>query len=420
MDYKNKRMYFLLSVILSAALLCHFPAMADENQTLCIALYVSGGTLEQEYGLMTDDLMQVVHGAKNLSERVTICTAWGGADKPGWRGMTIAGREELAQDLADGTLGDSNRSSVYLPDANMGDPRSLSYFLAFIKERYHPDRIYLIFIGHGQAYTGMLFDQNHGNDGLTIGELVEALKGTDIDLIGFDSCLMGCLEVLAALSPSASFLIASEEAEPADGWPYQPWIAYISAHPDAPVEEIAHILEDEYMKSAGQTKTIALLNPKEADFLTARLDRFAKDLHALIGETEGCDTITRILSSTQQFGRSGTGELNEATMDLYSFADEARRAVPYLEESASGVIEGINRTVIFARHDPLVPDAHGIAILSPVLINPVFYEYYRESAYITPSWDRFLMRYLTGCQRQTLSPAASNKEEASENETCTY
>jgi hypothetical protein len=45
----------------------------------------------------------------------------------------------------------------------------------------------------------------------------------------------------------------------------------------------------------------------------------------------------------------------------------------------------------------MVPGAHGVAILSPVLINPVFYEYYRESAFITPSWDRFLIRYLGEC-----------------------
>lgn len=36
-------------------------------------------------GLITDDFTQVVKGAENLSERITILAAYGGADKPGWR-----------------------------------------------------------------------------------------------------------------------------------------------------------------------------------------------------------------------------------------------------------------------------------------------------------------------------------------------
>jgi hypothetical protein len=391
---KNISLICLFFFIISA--IC-ISAAADENSTLLIALYASGGTLEQEMGLITDDFTQVVKGAENLSERITILAAYGGTDKPGWRGMTIAGLDDLKADLADGELGNSNRSIQTVRNASMGDPESLAFFLSYINKKYQYDRLFLIFIGHGQAYTGMLFDQNHGDDGLTIDDLTKGLGSWDIDLVGFDSCMMGCLEVLSALSPSASYLIASEEAEPADGWPYKPWISYISAHPDESVEQYAKNLTDEYMKTPGQGKTIALLNPKEADYLTERLDRFAKDLHALAGDEEGCRTIACILSQTQQFGRTGTGELQETTMDLYSFADEARLTVPYLSKSAEEVREGINRTVIFARHDAMVPGAHGVAILSPVLINPVFYEYYRESAFITPSWDRFLIRYLGEC-----------------------
>lgn len=395
--YTGRTDISLVCLIILIVSIISIPAVADENSTILIALYASGGTLEQEMGLITDDFAQVVKGAENLSERITILAAYGGADKPGWKGMTIASLDDLKADLADGELGNSNRSLQHVHNASMGDPESLAFFLAYINKKYQYDRIFLIFIGHGQAYTGMLFDQNHGYDGLTIGELTEGLGSWDINLIGFDSCMMGCLEVLSALSPSASYIIASEESEPADGWPYKPWIAYISAHPNESVEQYAKILTDEYMRTPGQGKTIALLNPKEADYLTQRLDRFAKDLHALAGDKAGCDTVARILSKTQQFGRTGNGELEEATMDLYSFADEARFSVPYLSKSAEEVLEGINRTVIFARHDAMVPGAHGVAILSPVLINPVFYEYYRESAFITPSWDRFLIRYLSSC-----------------------
>ena len=393
-----------------------FPSAADQNSTILIALYASGGTLEQELGLITDDFKQVVKGAENLSETIDILAAYGGADKPGWHGMTIANLTDLRIDLEDGELGNTSAYQIYYPDANMGDPQILSLFLSYISENYPSNRTFLIFIGHGQAYTGMLFDQNHDEDGLTIGELSESF-GTgpwDIDLIGFDSCLMGCLEVLSGLSPYASYIIASEEAEPAEGWPYEQWISYISSHPHASVEEYAFTLAEEYMKNPRPGKTIALLDPKMADFLTAQLDQFAKDLHALAGTTEGCLSIRIALENTQQFGLTGTGELEEATMDLYSFADNIQKQTHYLSASASGVRDGINKTVLFSRHDEHIPGAYGIAVLSPVLIHPVFYEYYRESAFITPSWDRFIIRYLSCPKDEDLVLLSPEKERDTE------
>ena len=393
---------FLIISLISA----HAPA--DENSALLIAFYASGGTLEQEMGLITDDFAQVVRGAENLSERVTILATYGGANKPGWNGMTIATLDELRKDLADGELGNSNVSVQKIQNANMGDPESLSFFLSYIERKYSYDRLFLIFIGHGQAYTGMLFDQNHGDDGLSIEELTKAVGSRDICLIGFDSCMMGCLEVLSALSPSASYIIASEETEPEEGWPYEPWIRYIGAHPGRSTEEYARVLFDEYMKNPSPGKTIAFLNPKEAGYLTKQLDQFARDLHALTGDPGGCEIINRILSKTQHFGLFGSGEPEKATMDIYSLAYEAGLSVPYLSGTAEELLEGVNRTVIFAKHDAIVPDAHGIAILSPVMISPVFYEYYRESAFITPSWDRFLTRYMKECYQESgnLTPSS--------------
>lgn len=333
--------------------------------------------------------------------------------------MTIADLETIREDLEDKVLGDDNEFRIHLPDASMGDPNSLGFFLSFLQEHYHYDRFFLIFIGHGQAYTGMLFDQNHDEDGLIISELVEVLgQGPDIELIGFDSCLMGCLEMVSALSPYADYAIASEESEPAEGWPYKSWIEYLCANPEAPTLEHAKELFQEYMKIPGQGKTIALINLKEAGFLTLQLDKFAKELYSLTGAENGCSQIYSALIETQQFGLTGTGELDEATMDLYDFADTIRRHVPYLKEPAEGVIEGINRTVIYARHDERVPGAHGIAVLSPVLINPVFYDYYQDSAFITPSWDRFISRYLDLCDETgEFSPVTVSDSHAGNPET---
>lgn len=386
-----------LLVIFTLVLLLFSPVTADQNGTVLIAVYASGNTLEQEYDLITDDISQIVKGAGNVTaDRLQVIAAYGGADKPGWHGMTIADLDDLKEDLKDGSIGDNQSFIIHLPRADMGDPKTLAFFLSFIREQYRYDRVFLILIGHGEAYTGMLFDQNHLDDGLTPQELVKSLDETswNSELIGIDSCLMGCLEVTSALVPYTQYLIASEESEPAEGWPYEMWVRYLTEHQDAQPEEHARVLFDEYLKTPQPGKTIALLHIREAGYLTSKLDQFGRDLYALQNTPEGTELTKLAIIRTQQFGLTADGTLEEATMDIYDFAEKIREQVPYLADSAAGVIEGVNRTVILARHDEKVPGAHGIAIISPVLINPDFYEYYKTSASITPSWDRFISAFL--------------------------
>ncbi len=44
------------------------------------------------------------------------------------------------------------------------------------------------------------------------------------DIVGFDACLMGTIEIAYMLEPYADYLIASEETEPAYGWDYTSWL----------------------------------------------------------------------------------------------------------------------------------------------------------------------------------------------------
>jgi len=383
--------------------------VAEENGTLLIGIYASGNTLEKDYGLVTRDFIQVVSGAGNVSPKtLEVLAAYGGANKTGWDGVTIANLSLLRKDLDDGILG-NNASYLYRnTSANMGDPNTLGQFLSMIKKDFRYDRVFLIFIGHGEAYTGMLFDQNHQDDGLTITELSDTLNKdpADLELIGFDTCLMSCLEVASVIRKHASFLIASEESEPADGWDYEHWIRYLSENPDAPAVNHSQVLFSKYMNMSEPGKTISLLDLKSIDFLTSNVERFGGDLTALCKTPEGMAEIHTALMKTQQFGLNSDGKIEEATMDLYDFAENIRALVPYLNESAGGVIEGVDKTVIYAKHDQMVPDAHGVAILSPVLINPVFFEYYMPEAFITPGWEEFVKSYLAG-QDKLLSAGSS-------------
>ena len=52
------------------------------------------------------------------------------------------------------------------------------------------------------------------------------------ELIGMDACLMGHIEVFAALAPHARYAVASQETEPAVGWAYTSFMGKLVANPD--------------------------------------------------------------------------------------------------------------------------------------------------------------------------------------------
>lgn len=364
-----------------------------------IAVYASGGTLETDYGLITDDLMQMVSGSEGISpETLEVLVAYGGSAKPGWEGMKIADIRGISDVLAEGGMaGNTSHALAVYPDASMGDAASLGTFLTFIRDRYVYDRIFLILIGHGEAYTGMLFDQNHGNDPLTIPELVTGMQtgGFNVEVIGLDTCLMSTLEVVSALRGYVAFLIASEESEPAEGWQYDTLIRYLGENPDAPVSDAGAVLLEAYLENPVQGKTLSVLDLSVAGEVTAELDQVSRLLIPFLETPEGFMAVKSIIEETQQFGLTGEGILDPATMDLIGFAEKIGSLESGLfAEPAADLVQALRNMVLLSGHDNLVPDAQGIAILSPVQISSSFYQYYHDEASITPSWDRFMTRYL--------------------------
>ncbi len=364
-----------------------------------VAIYAVGGSLEADYGLITDDISQMIQGATNTTpDMVEILVAYGGSKKPGWQGMKIATIRNLSHDLAqDGIIGNDSDTIATYPNVSMGDPASLGKYLNLIHSDYRYDRVFLILIGHGEAYTGMLFDQNHNNDPLTSPELITALQtgGFNVEMIGLDTCLMSTLEVASSLSGYSRYLIASEESEPAEGWRYDALIPYLFQHPDAPIAEIGDVLLKTYLENPVKGKTLSVLDLSIAGEVTSQLDHLSRLLIPVLDTPEGYLEISGVITEVQQFGLTGEGILDPATMDLIGFGERIGMMESGLfAEPAAGLVDAGRRMVLLTGHDEKVPDAQGIAILSPVQISSSFYRYYQNEASITPSWDQFMIRYL--------------------------
>lgn len=73
--------------------------------------------------------------------------------------------------------------------------------------------------------------------------------GQPIDLLGMDACLMSNLGVAYQVRPYAQYMVASEELEPGDGWPYDAVLGELVVGPNMATADLAAHIVKAYVKS---------------------------------------------------------------------------------------------------------------------------------------------------------------------------
>ena len=149
-----------------------------------------------------------------------------------------------------------------LGELNMGDPQTLVDFTSWAINEYPAEKYLLVIWNHGggfrsPAYTAkdIAWDDTSGGDRITMPELEYALSaistqmGKKIDIVGMDACLMAMTEVAYQIKDYADILVASEENEPGDGWPYDTILAQLAANPAMSSTQLAIDIVDKYIYS---------------------------------------------------------------------------------------------------------------------------------------------------------------------------
>ena len=70
------------------------------------------------------------------------------------------------------------------------------------------------------------------------------------DIVGFDACLMGSVELTLAISEYADYYVASAEVEPGFGQDYRGWVSALGANPDYDSFELGKMIVDDYTAGA--------------------------------------------------------------------------------------------------------------------------------------------------------------------------
>jgi len=280
--------------------------------------------------------------------------------------------------ITNGMQPTSDNALEDLGELNHGDPQTLIDFISWAKSAYPADRYALILWNHGGGwrdsadkkeslqvssrkkeksdFRAVCWDETDGDDCLYMDEVQSALNATGVvDLIGFDACLMGMIEVAYEIRDRGDIMVGSEETVPANGWPYHLILRDLAADPFRYPSDFATAIVDRYYESY-----------QNSYFTHAALD------------LSNMEDLADALSS-----------LALAMIDSWN-SDRG-----YIADAAEAVQAEVEDTVIHERHGSSWPEAHGLAIYFPKALIDFSADYNENTIDFLEEtqWEEFLSVY---------------------------
>lgn len=370
------------------------------------AIYMIGSDLERKYGSGTSDFNEIVKGYNALSEaeksKIDIVVAFGGANKDGWKGMRFSTIDQILNDSVDGSYGNEADGyySYVSEKANMGHASSLELFLKYIKNNYanHEAKFmnlwdhgsgYGYFLGNDDYYAASQDNTQHTYD------LEETFvnSGLTFDLIGYDTCLNGTMEVAKATKKYSKYLLSSEELEPGHGWNYEDVVKEYAKDQDT--EQLGTALVDSFINSTEHQeqdgKTLAIVNLSKYDALQESFSKLADILKAMENDSPIKSVLIETLQKVRGYNQTKAGT---SSMDLQHFSELLYSKLPTGSTTATiaqELISKIKDYVVYSKEDGTRPNSNGVAITKLDLDG--FENTYGEMEAVSANWVLAMKTY---------------------------
>ncbi len=317
---------------------------------------------------------------------------------------------------------------VSIGEKNMGDPETLREFVSWGMNQFPANHYILVLWNHGDGWhtrinqyiqglanvkekiekegstpqlqrealqlskkialatKAVCWDDTDGGDALTIKECREALEGltSKIDIIGFDACLMGMIEVAYEIKDVGEIMIASEQLEPDDGWPYDSILSDLISTPFMSPEELSKTVVSQYGSFYGGEETQSALSLEKVPLLAEKIDNLAA---ILLTETLDWEIILTARNNAGHFFepdyRNLLGFLNSP---LNLAENEA------IKQSAIQTQEAFEETII-ENHSGPEEGANGLSIQLIELGGDFPFDYNDSNLSFAQDtqWDEFLL-----------------------------
>lgn len=328
-----------------------------------IMVYMIGSDLESQAAAASIDITEMQE-ANFDPEHTKLLVYTGGTKK--WALDDISAEENAIFEIVDGQI---NKVQSY-DRAIMTEPETLISFINFAYEKYPADLYDLILWDHGGGpIFGYGSDENSlSGSPMKIPTLAKALaetklvtSGKKFDLIGFDACLMGNAEIAKTLSNYSDYMIASEEAEPGDGWNYKFLNSLGTESQINTSEDLGRSIIDNYFSSYDNYPydvdlSMSLIDLRKIDQLTNSVDSlFSLVKEEITGQT--FSQYSRLMTREKVYGYTGRDSESYDLVDLIDLC----RSLKDSHSSEIGQIENnFNDAVLYNRSN--MENTNGLSV----------------------------------------------------------
>ena len=269
-----------------------------------------------------------------------------------------------------------------LGEVNMGDIFELADFVQWAIANYPADHYALILSDHGAGIDGVCYDETSGNDAITMGEVATfaALLGgsSPLDLIAFDACLMGMVEVGYQIRDLAHVMVGSEELIPGTGFDYTPFLAQLAANPNMTAQTLGNNIVGAYAAFYGPAGTETLSSIDLAQLgsattgLVGALERFSNWMLDF-GSPIDWAALTAARDASQKFGVPGTHPFRDLG-DIMTRFQASFGVNPLIAHAAGQVLTALDAAVL-RNYAGSGTTANGLSIYYPAAepVMPVYY-----------------------------------------------
>jgi hypothetical protein len=240
--------------------------------------------------------------------------------------------------------------------------------------------------------SGLSWDFSDGYDYLDSGEIRQALAtvtadGADpLDVIFYDVCLMGMLEVAYQIREYGTFFVSSQNI----GWaPVGPKGRYVQTihklQPNATPRQVAQLLVQNYaggIPPQGHPLTISALDLTRLPSVVTATDALAVAISQTLSSPGQAATLHRVYTATQKIDYDSDFHIEPATdgfVDLYDFAHRAALQFtdPDIVSATQNLLTALDAAIVAEAHRSGSPwiapgrewnldDTHGLSIFMPL------------------------------------------------------
>ncbi len=364
--------------------------MQNGNDNWTVLVYLDGDNNLEEYAFDDLNSMETIGSTQDV-KIIVLVDFWDGTYAP----FTGAKCYEVSQDSNLNVINSVELATPLPTEPDMGSPTILRDFIVFGQSYAPADNYLLIIWDHGSGAFGLCEDDTSLSQ-LTIEELEQSLSDPQIqhlDIVAFDACLMGQVEVAYEIRDTADLIVFSEESVPVTGFPYEDILLNLTTFPTSNPRTVATSLVYYYVTAydiGGRyydpMSLDICLSAVECDMLEAvaeTLNELALLLYTNMNDPQLYEAISWARESTQSFSWT-------EFIDLGSFASSLSTHLntnPYLQR-ATNLSTFIQAAVYEELHLSDVPDANGLGVVFGT------YGSHQLALATDTEWDEFIEAYL--------------------------